>query len=158
MAVQLNKFKRITCFSLSVPVSKPRLWLLSSLVDKPTCWGQPVTVRCGCAKGTSVRYSWYQNIHHEDILLHHSQDLDLHCGTLEKDSDYYCAASNDISNHRSDALSVKVVMTADSSCIYVINIQGKNRCDICSSLQISMHQLVTHFMKPLCILFYRYLK
>ncbi|XP_073326206.1 uncharacterized protein [Pagrus major] len=108
-----------------VPVSKPRLWPLGPLVDRPTCWGQPVTVRCGCTEGTAVRYTWFQNTHHEDVLLHHSSDLHLHCGSLGEDSDFYCIARNDVSSQRSDVLSVQVLMTADSSCIYVINMQGQ---------------------------------
>ncbi|XP_040902178.1 uncharacterized protein LOC121187116 isoform X2 [Toxotes jaculatrix] len=108
-----------------VPVSKPRLWPLSSLVDKPTCWGQPVTVRCGCTKGTSIGYTWYQRTQPKDLLLHLSSDLQLHCGKVEKDSDYYCSASNDISSQQSDILSVQVLMPADSGCIYVVLMQGQ---------------------------------
>ncbi|XP_070824891.1 uncharacterized protein [Chaetodon trifascialis] len=114
-------------FFVPVPVSKPRLWPLTSLADRPTCWGQPVTVRCGCTKGTGVRYSWYQNTQQKDVLLHHSPDLYLHCGRVDKDSDYYCVCRNDISSQGSDILSVQVPMPADSSCIYVINMQGKDR-------------------------------
>ncbi|XP_050927341.1 LOW QUALITY PROTEIN: uncharacterized protein LOC108888262 [Lates calcarifer] len=108
-----------------VPVSKPRLWPLSSLVDRLTCWGQPVTVRCDCTKGTGIHYAWYQRTHHEDLLLHLSSDLHLHCGAVEKDSDYYCIASNDISSQGSDILSVQVLMPADNSCIYVVNMHGQ---------------------------------
>lgn len=122
-----------TCFFVPVPVSKPTLWPLSSLVDRPTCWGKPVTVRCGCAKGTAVHYAWYQNTHHSDVLLHHSSDLYLHCGSVDEDSNYYCTATNDISRQGSDILSVQVLMPANSSCVYIINIQGKNRLDIAFS-------------------------
>ncbi|XP_045911452.1 uncharacterized protein LOC123974661 [Micropterus dolomieu] len=123
--VAVTEGKNITCFFVPVPVSKPRLWPLSALVDRPTCWGQPVTVRCGCKEGTGVRYSWYQNTHHKDVLLHHSSDLWLHCGTVDKDSDYYCVASNVISSQGSDILSVQVLMPANSSCIYVVNMPGQ---------------------------------
>ncbi|XP_037627351.1 uncharacterized protein LOC119489227 [Sebastes umbrosus] len=122
-----------------VPVSKPRLWPLSSLVDRPTCWGQPVTVRCGCTKGTGVRYAWYQHTHHEDFLLHNSSDLYLHCGTVQKDGDYYCIASNDISSHESDIFSVRVLTPADHSCIYAVSMQGQpfydcdNRMSTCQT-------------------------
>ncbi|KAE8292792.1 hypothetical protein D5F01_LYC07885 [Larimichthys crocea] len=108
-----------------VPVSKPKLRPLSSQVDRPTCWGQPVTVRCGCEQGTGVRYTWYKSTQLEDTLLHDSADIHLQCGTLDKDSDYYCTAHNDISSDRSDILSVQVLMPAESSCIYVINMQGQ---------------------------------
>ncbi|XP_044066551.1 uncharacterized protein LOC122882820 [Siniperca chuatsi] len=130
-----------------VPVLKPRLWPLSSLVERPTCWGQPVTVRCGCTKGTGVRYTWYQNTHIKDILLYHSSDLYLHCGTVDKDSDYYCIASNDISSQQSDILSVQVLLPADSSCIYVVIIQGKNRWDaVFSPININARIGLTHRM------------
>ncbi|CAK6963744.1 uncharacterized protein LOC121187116 isoform X1 [Scomber scombrus] len=108
-----------------VPVSKPTLWPLSPLVDRPTCWGQQVTVRCGCAKGTGIRYTWYQNTQNEDHVLHNTPDLSLHCGTMEEDSQYFCIATNDISSQKSDRLSVHVLMHADSSCIYVIHMQGQ---------------------------------
>lgn len=117
-------------FFVSVPVSKPRLWPLSSLVDRPTCWGKSVTLRCGCAKGTGVRYAWYQHIDRKDFLLHKSSDLYLHCGAVQKDCSYFCIGSNDISSEKSELISVQVLMPANSSCIYVVNIQGKNKCDI----------------------------
>ncbi|KAM7411322.1 hypothetical protein PAMA_021356 [Pampus argenteus] len=108
-----------------VPVSKPRLWPLSSLVNRPTCWGQQVTVRCGCTKGTSIRYAWYQHTHHKDFLLYHLSDLSLNCDTMGEDSEYYCIVSNEISSQKSDHLSVQVLMLADSSCIYVINMEDQ---------------------------------
>uniref|UniRef100_A0A3P8QTZ8 Uncharacterized protein n=1 Tax=Astatotilapia calliptera TaxID=8154 RepID=A0A3P8QTZ8_ASTCA len=114
-------------FFVSVPVSKPRLWPLSSLVDRPTCWGKSVTLRCGCAKGTGVRYAWYQHIDRKDFLLHKSSDLYLHCGAVQKDCSYFCIGSNDISSEKSELISVQVLMPANSSCIYVVNIQGKNK-------------------------------
>lgn len=104
-----------------VPVSKPRLWPLSSLADRSTCWGKSVTVRCGSERGTGIQYAW----HRKDILLHHSSDLSLHCSLVEKDSDYYCVASNDINRENSDLVYVQVLMPADSSCIYVVKIQGQ---------------------------------
>ncbi|XP_039460088.1 uncharacterized protein LOC116321963 [Oreochromis aureus] len=108
-----------------VPVSKPRLWPLSSLVDRPTCWGKSVTLRCDCAKGTGVRYAWYQHIDSKDFLLHKASDLYLHCGTVQKDCSYFCIGSNDISSEKSELISVQVLMPANSSCIYVVNIQGQ---------------------------------
>nr|XP_020473396.1 uncharacterized protein LOC109970286 [Monopterus albus] len=119
-----NGLKYITCLFVPVPVSKPRLWPLSSLVNRPTCWGQPVTVRCRCTKGTGIRYAWYQHIHHKDFLFQQSSDLGLHCGTVKEDSNYYCIASNDVSSEESDVLSVQVLTPADNSCIYAVNIQG----------------------------------
>ncbi|XP_028437866.1 uncharacterized protein LOC114558234 [Perca flavescens] len=118
-----------------VPVSEPSLQPLGSLVDRRTCWGQPVTVRCGCTKGTGVRYAWYT--HHQDFLLHHSSDLYLHCGTVETFSDYYCIASNDISSQRSVILSVQVLLPAYNSCIYVVHIQGQPIYDCADRMSTS---------------------
>ncbi|KAI3357713.1 hypothetical protein L3Q82_016118 [Scortum barcoo] len=115
----------VTVIITEVPVSKPRLWPSSSLVDRATCWGQPVTVRCGSTSGTAVRYAWYRNAQHDNVLLHHSSELLLHCGAVVEDGDYYCVASNNASSQRSDVLSVQVLMPADSSCIYAVNMQGQ---------------------------------
>ncbi|XP_041655987.1 uncharacterized protein LOC121517935 [Cheilinus undulatus] len=105
-----------------VPVSKPRLWPLSPLESRPTCWGQQVMVRCGSDQGTSIHYTWY----YEQNLLHHSSDLKLHCEGLKRDNiDYYCITSNDVSSQRSETLSVQVLIPADSDCIYVIKMQGQ---------------------------------
>ncbi|XP_008291553.1 uncharacterized protein LOC103365787 [Stegastes partitus] len=111
----------VTVVITDVPVSKPRLWPLSSLADRSTCWGKSVTVRCGSKRGTGIRYAWYL----EDLLLCHSSDMSLDCSSVEKDNDYYCVASNDISSEKSDLLSVEVLMPADDSCIYVVKIQGQ---------------------------------
>ncbi|KAG7221687.1 hypothetical protein INR49_000054, partial [Caranx melampygus] len=108
-----------------VPVSKPRIWPLSSLVGGPTCWGQRVTVRCGCTYGSSIRYSWYQRVNHKGLHLHSSSDLHLDCTTVEKDISYYCIASNDISKQESEILSVQVLVPADINCIYVVKMQGQ---------------------------------
>ncbi|XP_069567080.1 high affinity immunoglobulin alpha and immunoglobulin mu Fc receptor [Brachyistius frenatus] len=105
------------------PVSKPTVWPLSSLGGRPTCWGKPVTMRCGGAKGTGVQYAWYQRTPQKDFLLKSSSDLWLNCVTVESGGRYYCNASNDMSSEESDILSVQVLMHADSSCIYVIDIQ-----------------------------------
>lgn len=110
------------CVFVPVPVSKPRLWPLNSLADRPTCWGQPVTVRCGCTEGTAVHYSWYQ----EDNVLHHSSDLHLHCGLVLQNSHFYCVAQNEVSRQESEIISMQVMMTADNSCVYVLIMQGKN--------------------------------
>lgn len=49
---------------------------------------------------------------------------------LTEDNEYYCSASNSISNAQSDALSVKIFLPDNSSCIYVANIPGKNQSDV----------------------------
>ncbi|XP_053280632.1 uncharacterized protein LOC128442272 isoform X3 [Pleuronectes platessa] len=112
-----------------VPLSKPRLWPLTSLVDGPTCWGRPVTVRCGCAQGSGVRYAWHQRTRFKDSLLHLSSDLNLHCGSLGEDSDYYCVATNALSSQESEVLSVQVLRPAHSDCVYVLNLQGQPSYD-----------------------------
>ncbi|CAJ1084542.1 polymeric immunoglobulin receptor-like [Xyrichtys novacula] len=106
-----------------VPVSTPRLWPLSSLVNRSTCWGEPITVRCNCAKGTAIHYKWY----HKRAVIHNSPDLQLQCGKTVRNitTDFYCVANNDISSQRSGVLSVQVFLPADSDCIYVVNIQGQ---------------------------------
>ncbi|XP_047458228.1 uncharacterized protein LOC125018412 [Mugil cephalus] len=108
-----------------VPVSKPTAWPLSSLVDRPTCWGEPVTVRCSCAKGTAIRYAWYQRTEPEHFLLHRSSDLSLDCATVGGGSEYYCTASNDVSSEESEIVSVQVLVPANSSCIYAVRVQGQ---------------------------------
>lgn len=115
-------------FVVSVPVSKPRLWSLTSLADRPTCWGQPVTVRCSCTTGTAVHYAWYRK--EEDVLLSNTSDLRLHCDTLDHSSNYYCSATNDISHQRSDIVSVQLLIPGYSSCIYVIAMSSKYRPEV----------------------------
>lgn len=111
----------------SVPVSKPRLWPLSSLANRLTCWGEAVTVRCGCTRGTAVHYAWYRKAEkkYEDLQLNNASDLHLHCGTLDKNSDYFCTATNDVSHQESDVVSVRLLISGHSSCAYVIAMYGK---------------------------------
>lgn len=112
---------------LSVPVSKPRLWPLTSLADRPTCFGEPVTVRCGCTTGTAVHYTWYKKDEkkYEDVVLNNMSDLHLHCGTLHRNSNYYCTATNDISHQQSHIVSAQLLIPGLSSCIYVISMYSK---------------------------------
>nr|XP_043894227.1 uncharacterized protein LOC122777214 isoform X2 [Solea senegalensis] len=121
-----------------VPVSKPRLWPLRSLVDRPTCWGQPVTVRCGCDERTGIHCAWYQRTQHKDFLLPLSPDLYLNCGTVEEDSDYYCVARNDISTQESEPLSVQVLTPAQRDCIYVVNMQDQPVYDCTDRMSTTM--------------------
>ncbi|XP_035997399.1 polymeric immunoglobulin receptor-like [Fundulus heteroclitus] len=121
-----------------VPVSKPNLWPLTPLKEGPTCWGKQVTIRCGCTEGTDVLYAWYQHVHHKSFLLLSSSDLSLHCGVVMEDSEYYCSASNSISSEQSDILSVQVLMPDNSSCIYVVNIQGQPVYDCAGRLSTTM--------------------
>nr|XP_019960570.1 PREDICTED: trem-like transcript 4 protein [Paralichthys olivaceus] len=107
-----------------VPVSKPRLWPLTSLVDGPTCWGEPVTVHCECAQGSGVRYTWHRRTRLEDSLPHPSSELYLNCGSVGQGSDYYCVAANDVSSQESELLSVQVLRPANRSCIYVVTMPG----------------------------------
>lgn len=108
-------------------MSKPRLWPLASLADRQTCWGESVTVRCGCVTGTAVHYAWYKKAEkeYEDVQLNNMSDLYLHCGTLDQNSNYYCTATNDVSRQESDIVSVQLLIPGFSSCIYVITMLGK---------------------------------
>lgn len=112
-------------------MSKPRLWPLTSLADRPTCWGEPVTVRCGCTTGTAVHYAWYIKAEekYEDVQLNNMSDLYIHCGTLDHNSNnyfnYYCAATNDVSHQESDVVSVQLLIPGYSSCVYVITMSSK---------------------------------
>ncbi|XP_038143362.1 uncharacterized protein LOC119785044 [Cyprinodon tularosa] len=108
-----------------VPVSKPSVWPLTPLLDGPTCWGKPVTIRCGAPKGSGVFYAWYQQMHHKRLLLHSSTDITFHCGVVTEDSEFYCSANNSISSEQSDIVSVQVLIPASSNCIYAVNIQGQ---------------------------------
>lgn len=140
--VHFNGFRLMFHFFLSVPVSKPSLWPLNSLVDRPTCWGEPVSVRCGCSKGTDVYYAWFQHTPHKDFLLHRSSDISFHCGTVKENSKYYCFANNSISSRQSDVVSVLVLISANTSCIYVVNIQGK---------EMSVFLIYNHIYNLKCI-------
>lgn len=148
---KLEGFWLMCHFFVPVPVSKPRLWPLSSLVDRPTCWGEPLTVRCGCTKGTGVYYTWYQQSPHKDFLLQRSSDLTLRCGTMNESSGYYCVARNSIGSEQSDMVSVHVLIPANSSCIYVVKIQGRNKHHkkSCWRLCLELNTDITHMFKTL---------
>ncbi|XP_070401315.1 CMRF35-like molecule 2 [Nothobranchius furzeri] len=117
----------VTLKVTKVPVSKPRLWPLTSLVDRQTCWGESVIVRCESTKGTDISYAWYQRVLHEDVLHCHSPYLSLHCSTVTSSTDYFCSASNSVGSEQSDVLSVQVLVSANGNCIYAVNIPGE-RC------------------------------
>ena len=108
-----------------MPVSKPDLWPLVPLAH--TCWGGPVTVRCGCTRGSSVGYAWYQHTQRQNapLLSLADSDLRLDCANVEGDSRFYCRASNTISSQTSSSLSVEVLVVAAVNCSYVIHIQGR---------------------------------
>ncbi|KAM9751161.1 uncharacterized protein ACNS7B_008070 isoform 1-T1 [Menidia menidia] len=114
----------ITVVITEVPPSKPRLWPLTSLADRQTCWGGAVTVRCDSEEGTGIHYAWHQPAPHQELQLH-SSDLRLDCGTV-RDGSYFCSASNDAGSSQSDAFSLQVLMPTDTSdCIYVVDIPGQ---------------------------------
>ncbi|RVE70971.1 hypothetical protein OJAV_G00069770 [Oryzias javanicus] len=119
----------VTLHVTQAPVSKPKVWPLNSLEDRSTCWGLPVTVRCGLSKGTGVQYTWYHRSHNQDILRSSSSDLTLHCGTVKNEGDHYCLASNDVSSEKSDFLSVQVLQQADANCIYAVRLEGQPTYD-----------------------------
>ncbi|KAK1898829.1 CMRF35-like molecule 5, partial [Dissostichus eleginoides] len=114
-----------------VPVSKPRLQPLVSLIEGSTCRGGPVTVRCVCSRGTAVRYSWFRHTHPEDVLLQNSADLRLTCDSLQltcdslQDAELYCSVRNEVSSERSESLRVNILPPADSHCRYVVHMPGQ---------------------------------
>ncbi|KAF3861150.1 hypothetical protein F7725_001405 [Dissostichus mawsoni] len=121
-----------------VPVSKPRLQPLVSLMEGSTCRGGPVTVRCVCSRGTAVRYSWFRHTHPEDVLLQNSADLRLTCDSLQltcdslqltcdslQDAELYCSVRNEVSSERSESLRVNILPPADSHCRYVVHMPGQ---------------------------------
>ncbi|KAK1898333.1 CMRF35-like molecule 5 [Dissostichus eleginoides] len=120
-----------------VPVSKPRLQPLVSLIEGSTCRGGPVTVRV-CSRGTAVRYSWFRHTHPEDVLLQNSADLRLTCDSLQltcdslqltcdslQDAELYCSVRNEVSSERSESLRVNILPPADSHCRYVVHMPGQ---------------------------------
>ncbi|XP_036068914.1 uncharacterized protein LOC112158622 [Oryzias melastigma] len=119
----------VTLHVTQAPVSKPKVWPLNSLEDRSTCWGQPVTVRCGLSIGTDVQYTWYYHSHNKEIALSSSSDLTLHCGTVKNEGGHYCLASNDVSSEKSDFLSVQVLQPADTNCIYAVRLEGQPTYD-----------------------------
>ncbi|XP_041701675.1 uncharacterized protein LOC121538009 [Coregonus clupeaformis] len=118
-----------------VAVSKPKVWPLSSMGN--TCWGQPVTVRCASAQGTSVHYTWYQPAQPQDIQFQSSADLHLHCGIVEEDSQYYCRASNDVSSQHSGMVSLQVLKPLEEDCIYSFTMEGQRSYDCSDRLKTS---------------------
>ncbi|KAK5864254.1 hypothetical protein PBY51_001211 [Eleginops maclovinus] len=108
-----------------VPVSKPQLRPLISLMEASTCQGGPVTVRCVCSRGSGVRYAWYRHTHPEDVLLQSSADLQLTCVSLQEDAQLYCSVSNAVSSERSETLRVTVITPAHTLCSYVVHMQDQ---------------------------------
>lgn len=104
-------------------VIKPKVWSLSSL--KMTCWGQPSVFRCRSERGMDVQYSWYRVGHPNNIVLHHSTDLFLHCSNITEDSQFYCSAFNDVSSQNSEFVSLQLLQPADKDCVYLISSYGE---------------------------------
>ncbi|KAL1020681.1 hypothetical protein UPYG_G00003280 [Umbra pygmaea] len=115
-------------------VSKPEISPLSSILS--SCWGQPVKVRCASAKGSIVKYTWYQHSESQNIQFQSSAELQLHCGVL-KDTQYYCEASNDVSSQYSEMVFLKILRGSEEDCVYSINIDGKTRYDCGDRLKTS---------------------
>ncbi|KAK7884135.1 hypothetical protein WMY93_027258 [Mugilogobius chulae] len=110
-----------------VPVSKPTLRPASSLADRPSCWGKPVTVSCRSDQGTNIKYVWYQQTDSaagSDVAVSSSSDLRLHCGLAWTDTSFYCVAKNNAGQQRSETVHVQVLVSAENNCIYAIKIQG----------------------------------
>ncbi|XP_056124181.1 uncharacterized protein LOC130102232 isoform X2 [Rhinichthys klamathensis goyatoka] len=103
-------------------VMKPHFWPLSSL--EMTCWGQLVVFRCRSERGTDVQYTWYRVGKPNNIVLHNSTDLHLHCSNITEDSQLFCLASNDVSSQRSEFISLQILQPADKNCVYLISSKG----------------------------------
>ncbi|KAJ8016903.1 hypothetical protein DPEC_G00012180 [Dallia pectoralis] len=121
--------------TLKEAVSKPQALPLSSVLR--TCWGQPVTVRCASAKGSTVHYTWYQLSKPQDVQLQSSADMHLHCDFVEERRQFYCIASNDVSSQRSDMVSLEVLKPSKDDCIYIISLEGQRSYDCSDRLKTS---------------------
>ncbi|KAG1961516.1 hypothetical protein F2P79_005567 [Pimephales promelas] len=110
----------ITC-SLEA-VMKPHFWPLSSL--EMMCWGQLVVFRCWSERGTDVQYTWYRVGKPNNIVLHNSTDLHLHCSNITEDSQLFCLASNDVSSQSSEFISLQILQPADKNCVNLISSKG----------------------------------
>ncbi|KAJ0036300.1 hypothetical protein NQD34_004977 [Periophthalmus magnuspinnatus] len=117
-----------------VPVSKPAIRPISPVVGRPSCWGEPVTMRCGSNRGTNVVYVWYQQTRPTISLVSESHDLRLHCRLAQTDSPFYCVARNSVRQEQSDPMYVQVLRAAESNCIYEVKIQGKSLYDCADRL------------------------
>ncbi|XP_043080928.1 uncharacterized protein LOC122328911 [Puntigrus tetrazona] len=100
-------------------VIKPNVWPLSS--PEMTCWGQPSVFRCRSERGADVQYTWYRVGHPNNIVLHHSSDLYLHCSNITEDSQLFCSAFNDVSSQRSEFVSLHLLQSAEKDCVYRIS-------------------------------------
>ncbi|XP_059396867.1 uncharacterized protein LOC132129331 [Carassius carassius] len=111
--------RRIQVTVTKEAVIKPKVWPLSSL--KMTCWGQPSVFRCRSERGMDVQYSWYRVGYPNNIVLHHSTDLFLHCSNITEDSQFFCSAFNDVSSQNSEFVSLQLLHPADKDCVYLIS-------------------------------------
>ncbi|KAK2885548.1 hypothetical protein Q8A67_016385 [Cirrhinus molitorella] len=100
-------------------VIKPQIWPLSS--PETTCWGQPSVFRCRSERGTDVRYTWYRVGQPNNIVLHHSTDLYLHCSNITEDCQLFCSAFNDVSSQSSEFVSLQLLQPADKDCVYLLS-------------------------------------
>lgn len=90
-----------------------------------TCWGQPSVFRCRSERGTDVQYTWYRVGHPNNIVLHHSTDLYLHCSNITEDSQLFCSAFNDVSSQSSEFVSLQLLQSSDKDCVYLISSNGE---------------------------------
>jgi len=110
-------------YLISEAVMKPHFWPLSSL--EMMCWGQLVVFRCWSERGTDVQYTWFRVGKPNNIVLHNSTDLHLHCSNITEDSQLFCLASNDVSSQSSEFISLQILQPADKNCVNLISSKGE---------------------------------
>ncbi len=136
---------------ISEAVIKPNVWPLSS--PEMTCWGQPSVFRCRSERGTDVRYTWYKVGHPNNIFLHYSTDLYLHCSNITEDSQLFCLAFNDVSSQSSEIVSLQLLQSSDKDCVYLISSNGEFNGQWFSILFLGTHRSA-HFA---CLLYLTHL-
>ncbi|KAK7128945.1 hypothetical protein R3I94_017240 [Phoxinus phoxinus] len=110
-------------------VMKPHFWPLSSL--EMTCWGQLAVFRCRSERGTDVQYTWYRVEKPNNIVLHNSTDLHLHCSNITEGSQLFCLASNDVSSQSSEFISLQILQPAHKNCVYLISSKSLGLAYLC---------------------------
>ncbi|XP_039507668.1 uncharacterized protein LOC120462977 isoform X1 [Pimephales promelas] len=118
---------QVTVTNVSEAVMKPHFWPLSSL--EMMCWGQLVVFRCWSERGTDVQYTWYRVGKPNNIVLHNSTDLHLHCSNITEDSQLFCLASNDVSSQSSEFISLQILQPADKNCVNLISSKALSSYD-----------------------------
>nr|XP_014347698.1 PREDICTED: uncharacterized protein LOC102366132 [Latimeria chalumnae] len=102
------------------PVSDPVITAFNSL--EGSCLGNPVNLGCECSKGSPVYYKWIKKSNPTDIPITQSKLLTLHCGIITDTQQYYCVASNSISQKSSALVNAVMLTPAKKDCSYLLHI------------------------------------